>query len=104
MYYVLLDAEGYIVAWSLSEQQGFQEIEAKAEDVNKLDFVRIVDGKAQVDEERRQQVIKAFEESSLTDVEKLTQENELLKAQGIELRDSILDLAIIIDSLGGELE
>lgn len=65
-YFVLLDSLGYVVAWSQSEQEGFQEIEAKAEDFNKLDFVKIVDGKALVDERQRQLVIKEYEKK-LTD-------------------------------------
>ncbi|EAC6223239.1 hypothetical protein B4960_11300 [Listeria monocytogenes] len=95
--YVLLDADGFITAWSSEKQEGFLKIEANEDDFNKLDFVRVENGKAKVDEQRRQQVIKEYEASTVTELDKL-------KMQNIELRDSILDIAIIVDSLGGELE
>ncbi|EPO6127351.1 hypothetical protein ACUCDG_001959 [Listeria monocytogenes] len=96
-YYVLLNSDGFITAWSMENQEGFLKIEANEEDFNKLDFVRVENSKAKVDETRRQQVVKEYEASTVTDIDKL-------KMQNVELRDSILDLAIIVDSLGGELE
>ncbi|EAD1944929.1 hypothetical protein BSX38_09320 [Listeria monocytogenes] len=95
--YVLLDSDGFITAWSSEKQEGFLKIEANEDDFNKLDFVRVENGKAKVDEQRRQQIIKEYEASTVTELDKL-------KMQNIELRDSILDIAIIVDSLGGELE
>ncbi|ECQ0707920.1 hypothetical protein FXK21_09510 [Listeria monocytogenes] len=95
--YVLLDADGFITTWSSEKQEGFLKIEANEDDLNKLDFVRVENGKAKVDEQRRKQVIKEYEASTVTELDKL-------KMQNIELRDSILDIAIIVDSLGGELE
>ncbi|EAE3526850.1 hypothetical protein E2141_06995 [Listeria monocytogenes] len=96
-YYVLLNADGFITVWSSEKQEGFLKIEASEDDFNKLDFVRVENGKAKVDEQRKQQIINEYEASTLTEIDKL-------KMQNIELRDSILDLAIIVDGLGGELE
>ncbi|HBJ8545892.1 hypothetical protein HXA92_12335 [Listeria monocytogenes] len=96
-YYVLLNADGLITAWSSEKQEGFLKIEADEDDFNKLDFVRVENGKAKVDEQRRQEIVQEYEASTVTEIDKL-------RMQNIELRDSILDLAIIVDSLGGELE
>ncbi|WP_260480103.1 hypothetical protein [Listeria booriae] len=96
-YWVTLDDQGFINAWSEVETLDYMEVRSDTELFKKLDFVRVIDGVAEIDEARRQQVIKAFEDTPLS-------ETEQLRAQNIELRDTLLDLAIIIDSLGGELE
>lgn len=96
-YWVTLDNNGFINAWSDVETQGYFEIQSDSELFKKLDFVKVVNGVAEIDEVRRQQVIKEFEVTPLSEIDQL-------KVQNTELRDTLLDLAVIIDSLGGELE
>lgn len=74
-YYVLLDADGYVTAWSTEEQEGFLKIKAKEEDFNKLDFVRVEKGKAKVDESRRKKVIEEYEVGTKSELEELLQAN-----------------------------
>lgn len=74
-YYVLLDADGYITAWSVKEQEGFIKVKAKEEDFNKLDFVRVEKGKAKVDESRRKKVVEEYETGAKSELEELIQEN-----------------------------
>ncbi|MEE9753832.1 hypothetical protein VL763_08570 [Listeria seeligeri] len=74
-YYVLLDADGYVTAWSMEEQEGFIKIKAKEEDFNKLDFVQVEKGKAKVDESRRKKVVEEYETGAKSELEELIQEN-----------------------------
>ncbi|MBC1209459.1 hypothetical protein HBP99_15170 [Listeria booriae] len=94
-YYVTVNADGYIDGWSDSENEGTIAIQATDNEYLKFECVRVVNGKAVLDESK----LKALQNEPAP-----TSEIEQLKAQNIEFRDTILDLAIIIDNLGGNLE
>ena len=63
--FALLDPNGYITSWSETEMEGFIEVEYDESTYLQLDFVKIIDGKAVIDEQKKSEVLEDFDKPSL---------------------------------------
>lgn len=85
---------GYVDSWSTMPLENYQEIEADESIIGLLECVRIENGVAVVDEEKRKQLVEEL--SAPTEIERLKQENEELR-QRVDMSDeALLELADMI--------
>ncbi len=77
--YVKVTDSGYVTEWSLSEQEGFQQIETEKSLITNVDCVQVVDGVAVLDEEKQAKIIQDTQKP--TDFDLMKQQNAALMMQ-----------------------
>lgn len=74
-YYVQLNDAGFIVAWSRVDVENHIEIQADEELFEKLEFVKVVNGVAELDTQEQAAVIERALNAPLSHIDRLEKEN-----------------------------
>ncbi|WP_088838927.1 hypothetical protein [Listeria sp. ILCC792] len=77
--YVKVTDGGYVTEWSLSRQDGFQQVETEEALISNIDAVQVVGGVAILDKEKQAKVIQEAERPS--DFDLMKQQNAALMMQ-----------------------